>query len=81
MHFEAALSETFERWRPDATEARDPFAMDSLVVVLCRRMRACEFDAMAMARWGYSRIRIWLDFSGDGAWPGHRAVEGGALRL
>lgn len=33
-----------------------------------------------MARWGYSRIKIWLDFSGDGAWPLQRADEGGGLK-
>ena len=77
MHLDALLSEVAERWRPADTDASDPFAIASLVVVLCRKMRACEFDAIAMARWGYSRIRIWLDFSGDGGWPGHKAVEGG----
>jgi hypothetical protein len=58
--------------------------MVSLPAVLCRRIKACEFDAMAMARWGYSRIRIWLDFSGDGGWPGHKADDGdgaGAVKL
>jgi hypothetical protein len=46
------------------------------LVALCRRIRAWEWDVIAMARWGYSRIRIWLDFSEEGGWPGHRAVDG-----
>jgi hypothetical protein len=51
-------------------------ATASLVVELCRRMRAWDGVAMAIARWGYSRMRIWLDFSGDGGCPDHSADEG-----
>jgi len=57
-------------------EGRDPFPIASLAVELCRRIRAWDGVAMAIARWGYSRMRIWLDFSEDGAWPVHRAGEG-----
>lgn len=55
--------------------------MASLVVVLWRNIRACELDAIAMARWGYSRMRTWLDFSGGGGCPGHNAVDGGGGKL
>ena len=77
MHFDVALSRLVVRERAEATDARDPLAIASLVVALCRRMRACVDEAIAMARWGYSRIRIWLDFSGDGGWPLQRVDESG----
>jgi hypothetical protein len=77
MHLDARVSEVAERWRADDVEARKPFAMASLVVVLWRNIRACELDAIAMVRWGYSRMRTWLDFSGEGGCPGHQAVDGG----
>lgn len=65
-----------ERGRAEGIEESEPLAMASAVVVLCRRIKACVEDAIAIARWGYSRMRIWLDFSGDGAWPLHRAADG-----
>lgn len=77
MHLDVAFSKLVLRERAEATEAREPLAIASLVVGLCRKMRAWVEEAMAMARWGYSRMRIWLDFSGEGAWPLQRADEGG----
>ncbi len=65
MHFEDVVSPG--RGRAEGTEAREPFAMASLVVGLWRKMRAWSCETMAMARWGYSRISSWLDFSCEGA--------------
>ena len=60
----------------DETEASEPFAMASLVVVLWRKMRAEEWETMAMDRWGYSRMRSWLDTSGAAAAPERLELAG-----
>jgi hypothetical protein len=77
MHLGVALSEAAGRVRADEVGANEPLAMDSPAALLCRNIRVCEFDAIAMARWGYSRMRIWLDFSGDGGCPSHKVDDGG----
>lgn len=79
MHFDEGLPTLGARGRAEATDVRDPFAIASLVVLLCRRIRAWVAETTAMERWGYSRMRTWLDFSGDGDWPLQSADDPGAL--